>query len=322
MSPRAPKKRTLMITGVCGGVGRVLLRRVLDETDLHVVGIDKRNWVLDRPDRFEFRRADLRRGSVEDVFRTVRPWGLVHLAFVSDQRVSRNKRHVVNVQGTGRILDWCQRYGVQKTIMLSRASVYGASPDNPSLITEDMPLRLGAKYSELADLVEFDHLCRSWMWEHREVEMALLRPVNIVGPNIREGMLYQYLQRDPVLTALGFDPMIQIVHELDVIRAILLALNCKARGIFNITGDGTLPLSALLRAIGRRRLPVPHPLLSAGDHLAFALGLSKLPPHAIDFARFSCVVDGSKARTELGYEPSLSLEETVTAIPSRNAILE
>ena len=316
-------RKTLLITGVCGGVGRVLLRQLLDTTDLHIVGMDKRNWVLDRPERFEFRQVDLRRSSAEDVFRTVRPWGLVHLAFVSDQTVSRDQRHVVNVQGTQRVLEWCARYGVKKVVMMSRAAVYGARPDNPSLISEDMPLKLGAAYTELADLVEFDHLCRSWMWEHRETELVLLRPVHIVGPNIREGMLYQYLRRSPVLTALGFDPMIQMVHERDVIRAILLGLEKPARGIFNVPGPGTLPLHVVLERLGRRVLPVPHPLLSAADRWLFRVGFSKLPAHAIDFVRYSCVVDGSRIASELGYRPSMSLQQTLDAVPdAHSAILE
>ncbi len=322
--PRRKKaaKRTLIITGVCGGVGRALLRHLLEHTDLNVVGLDKRNWVLDVPARFEFRRVDIRRGAAEDVFRTVRPWGVVHLAFVSDQRVPIAKRHEVNVQGTQRLLGWCEKYDVSKVVMLSRASVYGARPDNATMLSEDMPLRLGARYDELADLVEFDHLCRSWMWEHGDAQLVLLRPVHIVGPNIREGMLYSYLQRHPVPTALGFDPMIQLIHEDDVIGAIAKALQPGARGIFNVVGPGALPLCELLRRLNRRRVPIPHPLLSATDRLAFSVGLSKLPPHAIDFVRFSCVVDGSRIRRELGFEPSRTLAETIAAIPTRSAILE
>ncbi len=324
MSPRLPaeSKRTVLITGVCGGVGRVLLRYLLEHTRHPIVGLDKRNWVLDRPDRFDFRRVDLRRGTAEDVIRTVKPWAVVHLAFVSDQSVGRDRRHEINVQGTQRILSWCLRYGVRKVVVLSRASVYGARPDNPSQITEDMPLRLGAAYSELNDLVEFDHLCRSWMWEHRGVEMVLLRPVNIVGPNIREGMLYRFLQGNPVLTALGFDPMMQLVHEEDVIQAIRLGLRPEARGIYNVVGAGALPLSALLRALGRRRVPVPHPLLRLADGMAFSVGLSKLPAHAIDFLRFGCVVDGQRIRDDLGYACAYDLHQTIAAVPMDAAIVE
>ena len=312
MSPR-----TVVLTGVCGGLGRVVLRQLLEIEDLEVVGIDRRNWVLDRPPRFRFERVDLRRSQAEDVFRVARPWGIIHLAFVSDQGVSRAKRHEVNVVGTQKVLEWAARYDARRVVVLSRAAVYGARPDNPSLITEDMPLMLGASYTELSDLVEFDHMCRSWMWEHREVEMNLLRPVHLVGPNVREGMLYRYLVRDPVPTALGFNPLIQLIHEEDVALAIVMAIQASTRGIYNLPGPGQVPLSVLLHALGRRRVPVPHPALAAWDRLAFDLGLSKLPPHAIDFLKYPCLVDGEKIRRELGYAPRFDLGQTIRAIPTR-----
>lgn len=310
-------KRNLLITGVCGGVGRVLLRRAIDETEFDVIGADKRNWVLDRPDRFRFEQLDLRRNKAEDLIRTTRPWGLVHLAFVSDQTVPRERRHVINVLGTKRVLDWCVRFGVKKVVLLSRATVYGARPDNPSLIDEEMPLRLSAAHSELSDLVEFDHMVRSVMWEHRELEVVLLRPVHIVGPNIREGMLFRYLQPRLVMTALGFNPMMQLIHEEDVIGAILAALRAEqARGIYNVPGPGALPLIQLIQEVGRRHVPVPHPLLSVADRVAFGLGLSKLPPGAIDFLRFPCIVDGQRITREIDYEPRFGLRATLATIPT------
>ncbi len=325
--PKSRKKasperdRPILVTGVCGGLGRALVRRLLERTEHPVIGMDKRNWVLDMPERFHFERVDLRRGGTEDLFRTRKPWGVAHLAFVSDQRVAQARRHEVNVLGAERLLGWCKRHGTRRVVALSRATVYGARADNPSLITEEMPIKLGAAYSALADLVEYDHLCRSFLWEQREVEMKLLRPVSVVGPNIREGMLHGYLDRDPVFTALGFDPMIQLVHEDDVVDAIVLGLHSEGRGIYNLTGPDPLPLSVLLRELKRRRLPLPHPLLSLMDRVAFRLGVSSLPPQAIDFLRFNCLVDGAKLRRELGFAPAHNARSILESIRSRPAIV-
>lgn len=312
---------TILVTGACGGLGRVAIRHLLDSGLGTVLGIDKRNWVLDTPPGFRFARVDLRRGALEDLLRTERPWGLVHLAFVSNQGVPIEQRHEVNVQATQRLLDAAAKYGVQRIVVLSRAMVYGARPENPCLITEDMPLKLGAGYPELHDLVEFDHLCRSWMWEHRETTMAILRAAHVVGPNIREGMLHRLLQRRRVPVPMGFDPMVQLIHEDDVAAAIGLALGRGARGIFNLPGPGQLPLSALIRESGREALAVPHPALEAALGLAFSLRSSAFPPKAVDFLRFPCLVDGARATAELGYTPRRSLRETVAAIPGGPAPL-
>lgn len=318
---RPESDRPILVTGVCGGLGRAFVRQILLHTEHPVIGLDRRNWVLDSPDRFEFHRLDLRRGAAEDIFRTRKPWGVVHLAFVSDQRVAQARRHEVNVLGTERLLSWCKRHGTRRVVALSRATVYGARADNPSLITEEMPIKLGAAYAELADLVEYDHLCRSFLWEQQDVQMKLLRPVSVVGPNIREGMLHGYLDRDPVFTALGFDPMVQLVHEDDVVTAITLGLQSERRGIYNVAGPDPLPLSVLLKELRRRRVPLPHPVLSALDRLAFRFGISSLPPQAIDFLRFNCLVDASKLQDELGFRPTHDARSILESIRSRPAIV-
>ena len=59
---------------------------------------------------------------------------------------------------------------------------------------------------------------------------------------------------------LGFDPMVQLVHALDVAEAIVLALAPGRRGIYNVVGPGEVPLSAVLRELGRTPRWIPHPL--------------------------------------------------------------
>jgi UDP-glucose 4-epimerase len=311
---------TVLVTGACGGLGRVLVRRLLAGPGFRVIGLDRRNWVLDRPTRFVFEQVDLRKGRAEDVLRVHRPRWLVHLAF-ADVSAPRAERHATNVLGTQKLLEWALRWGVERIAVLSRAAVYGARPENPSLITEDMPLQLAAESSDMQDLVEFDHLCRSWLWEHREVAMSLLRPVHLVGPNIREGLLHRWLSQDPVPTAIGFDPMVQVVHEDDVVQAIERVLGAGARGLWNVDGPGQIPLSVLLRELGRRTRPLPHPVLAAWDRLAYRLGISGLPPRAIDFLRFSCLVDASRIRRELGYAPIWGLAATLRAVPPPGAAI-
>lgn len=313
--------RRILVTGIAGGLGRVVWRGLLERRNLEVVGLDRRNWLLERPERFRYYRADLRKRSAEDVFRSERPYAVVHLAFEDDQTVPRARRHETNVIATQQVLEWCARYGVRKVVTLSRAIVYGASPENPAKITEDMPLKMGIRYEELHDLVEYDHICRSWMYEHPQIPMVLLRPVHVVGPNIRAGMLFRYLSmaRCPVLA--GFDPMLQIVHEEDLAEAIGCALRARARGIYNVAGPGAIPLSVLLRELRKPTLVLPHPLLYAADGLLFRLGASKLPPASFDFIRYNCLVDGTKIERELKFRPRFSLPDTIAAIPVRPAAI-
>ncbi len=333
--------RKILVTGAAGGMGRVVCKGLLARRNLSVVGMDRRDWPAvwhgdetptqgkrttrpqgeeetsppSKESRFHYYKVDLRKRDAEDVFREEKPYAVIHLAFEDDQSVPRVRRHETNVLATQQVLGWCSRYGVKKVVTSSRAIAYGASPDNPGKITEDMPLKMGARYEELHDLVEYDYVCRSWMYEHKEVTTVLLRPVHVVGPNIRAGMMFRYLNlaRCPVLA--GFDPMIQLVHEDDMGQAIGCALKAPAKGIYNVAGPGALPLSVLLRELHKKTLTLPHPLLYAADSFLFRVGRSKLPPASFDFIRYNCLVDGSKIERELKYRPAFSLPETIAAIP-------
>ena len=50
---------------------------------------------------------------------------------------------------------------------------------------------------------------------------------------------------------MGFDPLVQLLHEIDAIAAFKLAINRDVRGTFNIVADGVLPLSTVIKLAGR-----------------------------------------------------------------------
>ena len=43
----------------------------------------------------------------------------------------------------------------------------------------------GRQFSEMRDLVKLDMYAQSFVWKHPELETVILRPVNIVGPTVR-----------------------------------------------------------------------------------------------------------------------------------------
>ena len=304
-------ERRVLITGIAGSTGRSLWRRLAERKNIRLWGIDVRNWLLDRPPNFEFAQVDINRNRAEDVFRTVRPQTVVHMAFIHDQTVSHAKRHNTNVIGTQKVLGYCAKYGAKKVVVVSQHQVYGASPSNPSLITEDMPLKAAATRGELRDLIEFDHVCRSWMYEHGKTKMVLLRPVFTLGPNVRAGFLHHYLSMARVPIAMGFNPMLQILHEDDVTEAIDCALKARARGIYNVTGSSSIPLLRLLHEMDIPHYPVPHPILYSLDEWMFRMRVSPLAPGTLQFLQYTCVVDGRKIRKQLGYAPVRTLRETL-----------
>jgi UDP-glucose 4-epimerase len=305
----APRK--VVITGIAGRLGRILARRLHRDGRTRVVGIDRRPF-LGKPKDIEHVRVDLRTKKARDVFRAGNIAALVHMGVMHDPRKSEEEHHSWNIAGTMRFLEYCQTYKVPKVVVLSSANVYGPRPDNAQFLTEDAPLMGSQEFPAIRDLIEVDHLASSFFWKAREIETVILRPVHILG-GVRNAPS-NYLRLPVIPTLLGFDPMVQIIHELDVIEAIACALRPGMRGIFNVTGPGELPLSAVVKELERPVLRFPHPLARPLLSTLWRFGATSFPVPELDFIRYVCMVDGSRARAELGFQPRFSLKETIRAV--------
>jgi UDP-glucose 4-epimerase len=315
MAARAPPDlpvlpRRVAVTGIAGNLGKALVRLLHGETDL--VGIDRRPF-LERPKDVEHHQVDLRKRKVEEAFRGRGVDALIHMGIMHDPRVPFTEAHSFNLLGTQKVLDLCVRHGVRKVVVLSSANVYGPRPDNSNFLSEETPLMAADRFSDVRDLVELDMFVQSFIWKHPEVETVVLRPVHIVGPTVRNAPS-NYLRLQRPVTVLGFDPMVQLIHEDDVCLALALALRPGARGVFNVTGPGEVPLSAVLRELGRQPVPVPGFLARIMLKRAFDARLTEYPPEELDHIQYLCVVDGSMAAKELGYAPRHGMRETIRSV--------
>jgi len=229
-----------------------------------------------------------------------------------DPRASEQEHHTWNVSGFQHLLDYVAQYDVPKLVLLSSFSVYGPRPDNPQFLDEDAPLLGASSFSAMRDQVEIDMMTQSFFWKRPTTETVILRPVFILG-SVRNAPS-NYLRRAVVPTLMGYDPMAQVIHQDDVINALVLALNEGSRGVFNLAGPAPASLSHIIGIAGRSRLPVPHFALRAALKRMWDVRASSFPAPELDFIRYVCMVDDSRARKDLGYAPSRDLVETVRAI--------
>jgi len=170
----------------------------------------------------------------------------------------------------------------------------------------------GQDFPAIRDLIGVDMLASSFFWKHQEIDVVILRPVHILGAV--HNAPSNYLRLRVVPTLLGFDPMVQLIHEEDVVDAMVCALQGGVRGIFNVTGPGEVPLSVVLRELGRRSLPVPHPMARPVLQALWRSKLTSFPVPELDHIRYVCMVDGSRARDRLGFVPRHSLKDTIRAV--------
>jgi len=302
--------RLVAITGIAGNLGKALASMLHTETQ--IVGIDRRPF-REKPKDVAHYQVDIRKRKLGEVFRRHRIEALIHVGIMHDPRIPFSEAHSFNILGSHKVFELCVQHGVKKVVVLSSANVYGPLPENSNFLTEETPLMAADRYSDVRDLIELDMYAQSFLWKHPEIETVVLRPVHIVGPTVRNAPS-NYLRLERPITVLGFDPMIQLIHVDDVCRAIVLALRPGVRGVYNVTGPGEVPLSTILKELGRKPVPVPHFLVRTLLRRAFEARLTSFPPEEVDHLQYLCAVDGSRAARDLGYAPRHSLRETIRSV--------
>jgi UDP-glucose 4-epimerase len=103
--------------------------------------------------------------------------------------------------------------------------------------------------------------------------------------------------------------MMQFIHEEDLARAILLAVERKLRGVFNVAGSGAVPLHVAIQEVGARQVPLPEIVIRPLVRRLFRLGLYPLPSGAIDFIKYPCTVNDRRFVAATGFRPRWSLPD-------------
>ncbi len=307
----------VLITGVADHWGSRLAESLAAQPELHVIGLDV-VAPKDKMPGLDFIQADVRNPALADLLKSERVQTVCHLKFVHSIR-HRRAAFDVNVTGTMKLLEACAAADVHKVVLKSSASVYGAHPDNPAFLTEAHALRGGRRYAYTHHLLEIETLCDGFSRGNPALTVTLLRFASIIGLTADTPMT-RFLKNRWAQPLLGFDPMLQIIHEADVVGALAHAALTDAPGVFNVASDPAMPLSQVMALAGKRQLPVPHPLTYWGIAALDIAGanLDRYAPIEPDYLRYPWVADLSKMRQELGFEPRYTAEETLRQFAGRS----
>ncbi|HET7173106.1 MAG TPA: NAD-dependent epimerase/dehydratase family protein [Nocardioidaceae bacterium] len=300
--------RVVMVTGVCRDVGGRFARRLAAHPDVDaVVGVD---LVAPRRDlgAVRFVRADIRNPVISKVIAREAVDTVVHLGVIATPRGAggRTVMKEINVIGTMQLLAACQRAaGVERLVVKSSAAVYGASPRDPAMFTEEMDPRRMPPSGFGKDSVEVEGYVRGFARRRPDVAVTILRCANLLGPRI-DTSLTRYLSLQLVPTVLGFDPRLQFCHEEDALAAIEQATVTGVHGTFNIAGDGVLLLSQAVRRLGRPSLPVTARGLEVLAQAFPQLRAVDLRPEHLALLTYGRGLDTSAMRERLRFHPRFS----------------
>jgi len=306
--------RVVALTGASSFLGRNLVG-VLEEdpTIARVVTIDVKPADTAGP-KTKSVEVDLTNPSSEDrvaeLFAAEEVDTLVHLCFLSSPTHATGWAHELESVGTMHLLNAARQVRLRKLVQWSQTLLYGAHPTNPNFLTERHALRADQDEPFFADKIAAERELAAFAAKAKGTVVTVLRTAPIIGPTV-QNWVTRYLEMRAVPTLLGFDPLWQLVHEVDALAAFKLAIDRDHPGTFNIAGEGVLPLSTVLRLAGRKPMPVPHPLASSLVGALWIAKASAVPPSFLRYLRYVCVADGEKAARVMGFRPAHTTREAL-----------
>lgn len=295
----------VLVTGASSHLARALLPLLCAQEHIeHITGVDIAAPHFSH-DKFHAERCDIRDPRMATLY--AGHYALVHLAFV----VLRGHMHEsdmvgINIDGSLRVLRAARDAGIARLIHLSSASVYGAG-DN---VTED------AAYAPLPGFLYGQHKSRLEQRLATEVPECLrLRPHVILGPHAQP--LLRTLLNLPLYARLPVQhapPRLQCVHEDDVARAILLALERQVRGPFNLAAPGSFSYREFIQSRHRFAVGLPPGLARAGLHAAWRLTGWGGEPAWVDGLTRTLTLDSRRAARELDWQPRRDCAATLASV--------
>jgi nucleoside-diphosphate-sugar epimerase len=224
----------------------------------------------------------------------------------------------INVDGTRHVLEGAKRAGVRRVVHCSTGGVHGHIEHPPA--NEDAPFGPGDIYQETK--LEAERLARDFGREQR-LDVSVVRPIGIYGPrDFRFLKMFRGIarRRFPILG--GGDVFYHLTFVSDLVQGFRLAADTPAAAgrTYIIGGPEYTTLNELAtrmaRVLGVKppwiRLPAWPFWLAGALCEAVCIPLRVEPPlyrRRVDFYTKSRAFDTTRARTELGYEPRVGLDE-------------
>lgn len=318
-----PSKK-ILVTGGTGFIGSAVVRLAIAR-GYQVVNLDALTYAaclgnvseVDNSPNYTFEEADIRdRAALDRIFATHCPDAVMHLAAEShvDRSIDGPGDFIAtNITGTFNMLEAARYYwmdkGRQESFRFHHVStdeVFGSLPADPAVkFTEETAYYPRSPYS--ASKAASDHLVRAWA-ETYGLPVVLTNCSNNYGPFHFPEKLIPVI----ILNALAGKPLPiygngsnirDWLYVEDHADALLLVLEKGATGrSYNIGGENELTNLALVKTLCTildRKRPK-----NSGKYADLITFVADRPGHDARYA-----IDPSRIRDELGWRPSVTVEE-------------
>lgn len=226
--------------------------------------------------------------------------GVIHCGAYSGPMVARENpvsMVQVNVVGTANMLEVARVHGARRFVFCSSTSAYGATPEGP--VPEDVALFPTTLYG--ASKVAGEQMVAAYATQYG-LDGVSLRLSWVYGPRRTTDCIIRTMIKDaqagrPTRVPFGRDFPRQFIHVDDAARALVTALDTPElpRRVYTVTGGTWLTLGEIGAVV---KTVLPEADIALGDG-----------PDPVDDLQHR--FDITAARRDLGYSPSVRLEDGV-----------
>jgi nucleoside-diphosphate-sugar epimerase len=299
-----------LVTGVAGFIGARVSEYLLDAGH-SILGVDNMNTsydvrmkdyrltkIKDR-NNFEFRKVDISDRKAVERLDGKGFDAIINLAARAGVRDSVEDPWIYlesNTTGTLNLLEFCGQKGVEKFVLASTSSIYGADALLPTAETADSshPLQPYAASKKGAEA-----MCHVYHFLHG-IDVTVVRYFTVYGPAGRPNMsMFRFMQciaEGKPIQLLGDGKQTRgFTYIDDIARGTILALKPVGYEIINLGGHESISINELIemmeKLIGRKAIIEQQPAEKADMSASWA--------------------DVSKAAKLLGWEPQVGLKEGI-----------
>lgn len=317
----------IVITGASGNVGTALLRRMtVSGSHDELVGVVRRP---PRPTgvyaQVRWHRLDLADPTAARELRAVVDGAdaVVHLAWGFQPTRDTEYLTRLGVGGTAAVLKASDAAGVGHLLHMSSVGTYAAGRYgrrvDETWSTAGIPTSPYSRDKSAAEALLDDY---ERVHGDAGVSITRMRPGFIVQRAAASGLMryglpgylpMRLVPRLPILP-LDRDLRIPVVHADDVADAFIAALERRATGAFNLAGEPPITPAEVAKVLGAKAVHVPARILGALVDISWRARLQPIDRGWLDLAFSVPLLDCSRARAELGWQPRFSSTDALAEV--------
>ncbi|MFF1409460.1 NAD-dependent epimerase/dehydratase family protein [Streptomyces sp. NPDC058289] len=302
----------VVVVGATGNVGTSVVQALSDDPAVgSVVGLARRvpGW---RPPKTDWHPVDIEPGGGDLVPLFTGADAVIHLAWKFQPTHHPEETWRTNVLGSIRVFDAVAAARVPALVHASSVGAYSPGPKD-STVTESWPTHGWPQAAYTREKAYLERVLDTYERANPGIRVVRMRPAflfkresaseqrRIFAGRLLPGRLVRpgLIPVVPDLPGLRF----QALHTDDAASAYRAAVTRPVRGPFNLAADPPLDAAVLAGIFGARSLPMPSGPVRAALAAAWRLRLVSASPDLFDADLRLPLMDCTRAREELEWEP-------------------